>query len=315
MEVFHDYQGDSPRGTAVGIGNFDGVHLGHRRIIGCLQESFGPGTKTGIVTFTPHTRARPGGGGEDLLMTVDQRLDKLAELGVAFCWLCRFDREFSRMTAEEFIRRILMEKLGVAGICVGAGFRFGKGREGTVALLKEIGDEAGFGVREVPTVRIGRLQVSSSNIRKALRQGEAETASRMLGRDYRLTGEVIPGRGEGRRWGYPTANFQPEQLRPAFGVYAAEIEVKNEQFPGLLYLGSRPTFPEQGLKEPLAEAFLFDWKGKLYGRKLKVSLKKRLRGDIRFNNPEALVSQIRDDEFRARRIFAGSGPGLTKTKE
>ncbi len=304
MRTFTTFRKNGLR-PVVGIGNFDGCHLGHRRIIqGVVELAAGRGTP-GVITFRNHTRLGTPGEGNRLLTTTGQRLDWFRRAGVGACWLIDFGRELSSLPPEEFIDRILVGKLGIRGICVGEGFRFGAGRAGTVELLRRRGREEGFPVREIPSVRIGGREVRSSRIREEVRSGRLEAAAALLGRPYCLTGRVVSGWGRGSELGYPTANFIPRQLLPAFGVYAARIEAGFPPAGGILYIGRRPTYASPAPRPPVAEAHIFDWSGRLGGRRIKVSLLKRLREDIKFENEQLLVSRMKEDERQARSLLGG----------
>ena len=302
MKLFTSFRKTSLR-PVVGIGNFDGCHLGHRRILAAVLETAGPEGTGGVITFRNHTRLASPGKGSRLLSTTRQRLDFFREIGLGACWLVDFNRALSSLEPDEFIDRILVEKLGVRGICVGEGFRFGAGRTGSVELLRKRGAKRGFLVRQIPSVRVGGREVRSSLIREEVTAGRLGKANRMLGHPYCLTGRVMKGRGRGRKLGYPTANFFPEQLLPASGVYAARVGAGFEPRPGLLYLGRRPTYPSSRPPPLIAEAHIFDWSGGLGRRRLKVYLLKRLREDITFKNEEELASRIEKDERRARLLL------------
>lgn len=257
----------------------------------------------GIITFAPHSRRAVGKYGNELLTTLPQRLKKFQEGGIAVCWVCDFDARFSRQTARDFVNKILARSLQIKGLCVGEGFRFGQNRRGNISLLKKMGKELGFWVREVPTVKVGAQAVSSSTIRKLVRRGEAGRVFNFLGRDYCLSGRVFRGTGRGKAWGYPTANFYPEQLLPSLGVYAARIQLGKEIYPGILYIGTRPTFSLGEESRIMAEALIFGWRGSLYHRRIKVFLKKRMRGDIKFKDATALLKQIKLDGKRVKRFL------------
>ncbi len=303
MEIYTTFRKTSLR-PVVGIGNFDGCHLGHRKILESVLETAGPDGVGAVITFRNHTRLGSPGGGSRLLTTTRQRLDYFRRFGLAACWLVDFDRSLASLPPDEFIDRILVDKLGIRGICVGEGFRFGSARAGAVERLRQRGREKGFQVREIPSVRIGGREVRSSLIREEVGSGRLDEAARLLGHPYSLTGRVEKGWGRGRGLGYPTANFLPEQLLPAIGVYAARIAAGFAPRPGLLYLGRRPTFPSPSSPALVAEAHILDWSGGLGRRRIKVYLIKRLRGDITFKNKEALVSRMEQDEREARSLFS-----------
>ncbi len=287
-------------GLVVGIGNFDGVHLGHRRIIAAVRKLAGREGTAGIITFNVHTRRSLNHRENKLLTTLEERLELFREEGVEVCWVREFTPRFSRLTPKKFVEEVLVRELKIVGLCFGEGFRFGKDRRGGAGLLRRAGEEYGFRVREVPTLKIAGEPVSSSAIRDLVRRGEVKKAARRLGRDYSLSGKVVRGSGRGKEWGYPTANFFPEQLIPAAGVYASEIELASRTYPGMLYLGTRPTFSGGGM---MAEAHIFGRRGGLYRRRIKVFLKKRVRGDIKFDDSAKLLERIRKDEALIKRIL------------
>ena len=302
MKILSDLNQTFP-GLVVGIGNFDGVHRGHRKIIEAIKKQAGPRGVSGIITFRNHTRLPKEVRANRLLSTIDQRLEYFQAAGIAACWSLEFDNNFADQRPEDFITETLVNRLGIRGICVGEGFRFGGGRRGTVDLLIKMGKESGFKVNEIPIVRIDNREVRSSIIRELIRDGNLKEANNLLGYDYCLTGRVIKGRGRGKSLGYPTANFNPEQLIPGSGVYICRIEAGFGEKPGILYVGTRPTFRDSGDREVIAEAHIFDWTGSLMGKRLKVSLYNRLRKDITFNHSEELSLQIEKDTQEARRYF------------
>ncbi len=298
-------EGFSPRGPdepplAVAIGNFDGVHLGHRAILRRLGALAGEGGISGAITFTPHTRWSRSRGGP-LLTTLEQRFSLLEARGVQVCWLARFERELADLDARSFVEEILVGKLRIRGLCVGFNYRFGRGREGNADLLRSLAASGGFALEVVPPVEVAGRPVSSSLIRELIARGEVETAAVFLGRDHVLTGRIVRGDSLGTGIGWPTANFVPEQFPPAPGVYAALADFGRGDYPALFYLGARPTLGN-GL-ETRAEAHILDWEGDIYGRDIKVRLKKLLREDIKFNSVEELTGQMRLDAVQAREIF------------
>jgi len=302
VKILTDFKSTFP-GLVVGIGNFDGVHRGHRKIIEAIKKQAAPRGVPGIITFRNHTRIHEEGRTNRLLTTFDQRLEYFQTAGIEVCWSLEFDDDFARQRPEDFIAETLVGRLGIRGICVGEGFRFGDGRRGTIALLNEMGRKYGFKVNEIPIVRIDNREVRSSIIRELIREGDLKEANNLLGYDYCLTGLVIKGRGRGKRLGYPTANFNPDQLIPGSGVYVCRIEAGFGEKPGILYVGTSPTFKDSGDREVIAEAHIFDWTGSLVGKRLKVSLYNRLRKDITFNHPEDLSIQIEKDAQEARRYI------------
>lgn len=302
MKILSDFNRTFP-GLVVGIGNFDGVHRGHQKIIDAIKEQAAPEGMPGIITFQRHTRLPKEDRANRLLTTVGQRMEYFQSEGIEACWIVNFNSDFSGQRPDDFIVKTLVERLRIRGICIGEGFRFGSGRRGTVAMLTEMGKEYNFQVSEIPTVRIGEREVRSSVIRELIKDGDLEEANNLFGHDYCLTGQVIKGMGRGKSLGYPTANFHPEQLIPGTGVYVCRIDAGFGERPGMLYVGTRPTFRDSGDREVIAEAHIFDWSGHLTGKRIKVYLNKKLRKDITFNHSTDLSLQIAEDEKEARRYF------------
>ena len=292
-------------GPVVGIGNFDGVHRGHQAIMAILREEAGRGGTPGLITFSQLTREVVGPEPVVALTTLSQRRELFRRAGIKICWVIDFNRGFSRLTPEDFIRKILVRKLGVKGVCVGEGYRFGRSRRGDLRLLRKMGRDLDFRVREVKPVRIDGQRVSSSFIRGLIEAGEVSRAAVFLGRDYCLTGKVVGGNRLGSRRGYATANFYPEQMLPAAGVYAARAEIAEGVFGGMAYVGRRPTLGTREEQLPRAEVHIFNWRRKLYRRRVKVWLKKRVREDIQFSSMDSLYRQIARDEKKIRSLLAG----------
>ena len=305
MRVYTTFDEPKRRRAAlvVGIGNFDGVHRGHVRIIELVRRRAGAAGTAGLITFSPHPRTVVKGEGEAVLTTLRQRLKLFRELGIEACWVVPFDRKLARQDPGRFAAGVLRDRLGVKEICVGEGYRFGRDRSGDVRRLVVLGEELGFTVNEVAAVRDRGVRVSSSAIRKLIGAGEVAAAARLLGRDYSLTGIVVRGEKLAERWGYPTANFAPEQQPPACGVYAARIAVRDILRDGVVYVGRRPTLFGERPRPLLAEAHIFDWEGSLYRRRIKVFLKKRVRGDITFNDLQSLFARVTIDVERARAML------------
>jgi riboflavin kinase/FMN adenylyltransferase len=268
---------------AVALGTFDGVHLGHRRV---LEAAVAAGPTPTVVTFDPHPRLALGYGVE-LLATLDRRLELIGETGVEDTLVVDFDLELAQLAPEEFADRIL-RPIGTEVVVAGASFRFGRGRAGDLALL----EQAGFDARAVPLAE----GVSSSRIRDLLRGGEVERAARLLGRPAEVEGTVVAGDARGGTLGFPTANLRPEPqfLVPGYGIYAGAAE-------GHRAAVSIGTNPHYGGGERRIEAFLLDFAGDLYGRRLVLQLWERLRDERAFESEEELVGQIARDVDATRR--------------
>lgn len=291
------------RGASAAIGNFDGVHLGHRSVID-LARGKGP---VGVVTFEPHPREvfQPGAP-PFRLMRLGARADRLREIGVERLYVLPFDPKFAALTAEQFCAEVLAGALGLAHVVVGEDFRFGAKRSGDAAFLAAAGARLGFGVTVAKLVGGVAGEVSSTAIRAALAAGRAEEAARMLGHLHRVEGVVEHGAKRGRELGYPTINVSMEGLMPPrFGVYAVEVEVKDGphrgRHDGVASLGVRPMFGEN---RPNLETFLFDFSGDLYGARVSVGLVSFQRPELKFDGLPELIAAMRNDEAEARRRLA-----------
>jgi riboflavin kinase/FMN adenylyltransferase len=312
MEIIRDTAScpRPPEGTAVTIGVFDGVHLGHRHVIAEARRLAAElGAKSAVVTFDRHPAAvvRPDSA-PALLTDLDQRLELLASTGVDFALVVHFDEERSRETAEDFVRRELVECLRAKAVVVGADFHFGHGRRGDVALLQTMGQEHGFevdGLQLMASAAADARVVSSTAIRSALAAGDVDGANRMLGRPHEVRGTVQAGDRRGRELGFPTANVGvPEEiLLPADGIYAGwYLRPDGVALPAAISLGRRPTFYDDQ-KYSLLEAHILDIDGDLYGESARVRFVARLRGEEKFGSLEALVAQIEADVARTRDLL------------
>ena len=291
-------------GASVALGNFDGVHLGHRSVIDLARR---PGLPLGIVTFEPHPREFFAPDAPAFrLMDAGARAHRLEKLGVDRLYELPFDHRLAGMTAEDFVTQVLVGGLGVAHVTVGADFCFGKGRKGNTAMLAAMGAEAGFGVTVAPILEAEGEGISSTAIRTALADGRPRDAARMLGHWHRIEGPVLHGEKRGRELGYPTANMAVEGLHlPRLGVYAVKVDVltgpQAGSYGGAASLGVRPMFGEN---RPNLETFLFDFAGDLYGQVLSVAFVDFLRPEMVFDGLPGLVAQMQADCARARTILA-----------
>lgn len=306
MQTLTHWTGIDPalRGASVALGNFDGVHRGHRAVIDAARR---PGLPLGVVTFEPHPREffqpdQPG----FRLMNAETRRNRLARLGVERLYELPFDATLASFTAEAFCAAVLGAGLGVKHVVVGADFCFGKGRLGTAQTLVDLGQTLGFEVSVLPLLSEGSGAISSTAIRAALGAGDLDSATAMLGHRHRIDGPVLHGAKRGRELGYPTANMDVSGLHlPRLGVYAVKVEVLDGPFKGchdgVASLGVRPMF---GVNQPNFEVHLFDFKGDLYGTHLSVALVAFLRDEARFDGLEALITQMDADSARARALLA-----------
>jgi riboflavin kinase/FMN adenylyltransferase len=300
------------------IGNFDGVHLGHQRIFQRVKEKTKEtGGESIAYTFEPHPLQLLKPEREPfLLLPLAERLRLIEEMGIDVAICARFTREFASLTAEEFVRDILHEQIRVRQVFVGQNTTFGRDREGSVSLLKELGRRFGFAVEAVEAVEVGGDVVSSSRIRRFVRQGDVGAAAGMLGRYPIILGKVIHGHGRGAgKLGFPTANLNPPAavLFPKPGIYAVWAVHEGRRFPAVANLGWNPTFHDQKFS---VEVHIFNFGEDIYGQPLRVEFVERLRDELTFPGPGELILQIERDVERAKKILGSGekclGPGSGK---
>ena len=291
--------GDRP--SAVTIGFFDGVHLGHRQVIGrTVDAARERGLDAVAVTFDRHPREVFSPGREPrLLTTVERKIDLIATTGVDRLVVLEFTDEFSRWTGEEFVDRVLVEGLAARHVVVGNNFTFGYRAEGTVEVLAELGRADGFDVDGVGLMTLGDRVLSSTSIRQALTEGDLRWPEEALGRRFVLDGRVVRGAGRGTGLGWPTANLQtlPRLLLPGEGVYAGRALHRDSGYRAAINVGTNPTFGQEPVH---LEAFLLDFSGDLVGEPLAIEFWERLRDEVRFESVEALSAKIAEDVQRTR---------------
>ena len=292
--------------NVVSVGTFDGVHLGHRELIRKIVElARNEDAMSTIVTFDPHPREilNPGDSRIKRLTTMEERAAELAALGIDQLVLIPFDRDFSLMDSATFIREVVWRQIGVSHFVIGYDHQFGKDRKGTVHTVRSAGRELGFLTTVFPRQDKGDEAVSSTRIRTLLQNGDVQGANDLLGRAYRLSGSVVRGDGRGRTIGFPTANLRitdSRKLIPAHGVYAVRVLIGDQSHPGVVNLGTRPTFDHS---LPTVEAHLLNYQGNLYGCELQLHFVKRLRDERRFESVDALKEQIARDCEQAVRAL------------
>ena len=303
------------RGTAVTIGAYDGVHLGHRAVLGELRRrADAGGYESVVVTFDRHpaTVVRPGSA-PGLLTDLDQKLELLAATGdVDLTVVIRFDKERSQEEAEHFVTSVIVDSLDAREIVVGEDFHFGRGRGGNVGLLRRLGAGMGFGVVGLGLVEVPGIDrpLSSTAIRALLGDGDVVAAARLLGRCHEVRGVVVDGDRRGRQMGFPTANVAvpPGILLPAEGIYAGWYRRPGgTDHPAAVSLGRRPTFHLPG-SPPVLEAYLLDFEDDLYGEAAIVRFVARIRSEERFESPEGLILRIAQDVEDTRALLAAAGP-------
>jgi len=303
MKIYHQLADfHPPRYSVVTSGTFDGVHLGHQKILGRLKElAERKQGETVLLTYWPHPRLilQPEDNSLRLLTTLTEKVKLLEEMGVDHLIILPFTKELSQMRSEEFIREILVEKIQTKTLVIGYDHKFGKNREGSFEYLKSHSHLFGFDMEEISRQDVDDLAVSSTKIRTALAQGDISTANKYLGRPYDLSGQVVKGQQIGRSLGFPTANIQIAEdykLLPRDGAYAVHAEVNSIQYKAILNIGDRPTV--DGQKKTI-EAHLIDFEGDLYGQELRVYFQEFLREEERFESLDALKNQLVIDRERA----------------
>ncbi len=289
-----------PKQPVVTTGTFDGVHLGHKTIIDRLIESAKQmNGESVVITFDPHPRQvlYPNDQSLKLLQSINDKASRLEALGIDHLLVLKFDKSFSELSSEDFIRNILVDAVGTKKLVVGYDHHFGKNREGSFESLRKQGLIHGFSVEEIPAHDIDQVAVSSTAIRKALSLGEIKTANNYLGYQYALTGEVIQGNQMGRQLGFPTANLRIShalKLIPASGVYAVTVQVQGRTMHGMLNIGYRPTLTNDN--ELTCEVHILDFSSDIYGETLQVQFVARIRDEKRFSSKDELVNQLQEDQ-------------------
>jgi len=291
-------------GSFVTIGNFDGVHLSHRFICRKLaDEAKNAGAKSLVITFDPHPKMilHPDIRPFYLITTLEEKLKLLEDCGIDGTLVIPFSLDYSRMTAEEFVREFLGRSLAIKKIIVGHDYTFGQGKKGNSDYLISSGREMGFTVEVVDAVKMGDNIISSTLIRNLIIKGDFKMVTALLGRCYNVAGIVVSGRGRGVGLGFPTANIEPEkELLPPAGIYAAFVEVEGKRFMAALNIGEKPTFADYTFT---FEVHLLDFSGDLRGKRLNTEFVEKLRDIIKFDSPERLKTQIAADVEKAKSIL------------
>lgn len=300
MKVIDDLsEKHSFRNAVVTSGTFDGVHVGHRKILKhVIDLANSSGGESVVITYWPHPRfvLGNGWGSLKLLTTFAEKADVLAESGIDFLVKLPFTRKFSEMSSKSFIEDILINKIGTKKLVIGYDHRFGKNREGSFDYIKENQRQFGFDVDEIPRHDIDNVTVSSTKIRQALAEGQIEESSKLLGRDFSINGIVVKGDQLGRTMGFPTANISVQEefkLIPRDGVYAVTVTINGETFKGMLNIGKRPTL--NGAKHQI-EVNIFNFSKDIYGLNVGIQFKKFLRAEAKFEGLDALKKQLYNDK-------------------
>lgn len=301
MKIFHDLTAinDIPN-PVLTIGTFDGVHVGHQKILQQVKmEAEKIGGESVLFTFFPHPRMvlYPESHGLKLLQTQEEKMAKLERVGVENCIVYPFTFDFSRLSAIEFVRDILVNKLQIKKLVIGYDHQFGKNREGNIQFLKEICEVYGFDVIEIPAQDIDAVNVSSTKIRNAILGGDIAKANEYLGEKFELTGTIVHGQAIGKTIGFPTANIRVNsdlKLIPGNGVYAVGVNVKDSHYFGMLNIGNRPTVNDSA--DRTIEVHILDFSGEIYAEEITVKFIDKLRDEKQFMDLQELQNQLKEDE-------------------
>ncbi len=300
METIHNISHfkDLPFQTVITIGTFDGVHIGHRKILERLiNNAKNTNLKSTVLTFFPHPRMVLQKDVDiKLLNTLEEKKQILETLGLDYLIVHPFTKEFSRLSATEFVRDILVNSLKVKKVIIGYDHRFGRNRNANIQDLITFGNALDFEVEEISAQEIDDVSVSSTKIRSALKEGDIETANSYLGYNYMLTGTIKKGKGLGKKFGFPTANLHIEEaykLIPKTGAYVVKSEIDGKEYFGMMNIGYNPTV--DGTDKSI-EINFFDFDGNLYGEKIQVQLLHRIRDEFKFNSVEELKEQLKKDK-------------------
>jgi riboflavin kinase/FMN adenylyltransferase len=308
MHVIHGHKHVPPehRGASIAIGNFDGVHRGHRALIREAKATArAKGAPSAAMVFEPHPREffQPNEV-QFRLTTLTRKLAIFEKLGLDLVFVEPFDAELAALPAEAFIERVLVAGLGATHVVIGYDFYFGHKRSGNPELMLRSGEELGFGVTVMPPIAEDGAVFSSSGVRLHLAQGDVKGVTHMLGEPWRVSGRVIGGAKRGTGMGFPTANVpMPKGTTLGHGIYAVRTYLDGRTYDAAAYLGTRPTFDDG---HPVLEVFLFDFNGDIYGREIEVEFIDFIRADRRFRSPEELVEQMEADIAQAKAVLAAN---------
>jgi riboflavin kinase/FMN adenylyltransferase len=309
MKIYHHIDDFVPvKNAVVTIGTFDGVHLGHRKIISRIRELADvSGGETVVLTFFPHPRMilHPEDESIKLINTIKEKAELLEQLGIDHLIITPFSRDFSNQPPEDYIRDVLVNKIGTKKIVIGYDHRFGKDRQGGLNDLLHLAPAHGFNVIEIPEQDINEVAISSTRIREALLNGDIDLANEFLGYSFFITGKVIRGDQIGRQIGYPTANILVEErykLIPSDGIFAVKVQVEEKEYSGMAYIGSRPTV--NGMTRNI-EVNIFDFNKEIYNQPIRMEFYHFVRHDAKFSSLDELKEQLGRDRVDVMKFFSG----------
>lgn len=308
MNVYrHINEFSSKKNVVITTGTFDGVHLGHKKIIEQVVSAAKKiSGESVILTFFPHPRMvlYPESNDLKLLNTIDERIELLKDSGIDHLIIHPFSMEFSRITSLDFVRDILVNKLNTKRLVIGYDHHFGKNREGSFQHLKEYGPLYGFEVEEIPAQEIQQINISSTKIRNSLLIGEIRAANQFLGYPYFINGTVVDGDKIGRELGFPTANIKVDEaykLIPGNGVYAVKVNIEQQSFTGMLNVGNRPTLNGE---EETIEVNIFNFNEQIYNKPIRIEFFEKIRNEIKFNELSELQQQLNNDKQKVLQLFS-----------
>ena len=307
MKVHYGVENIEIKCPVVTIGSFDGVHLGHACVIQHLKEKASSiDGESAIISFEPHPREvlYPREQKIGILTTLEEKITILEKYGVDHLIILKFTLEFAQQSYNDFVKKILIDKLKIKGLVVGYDHRFGKDRAGNFENLQELANEYGFFLEKEVVFEEDNVNVSSTKIRNALTVGDITTVNRFLGYSYSVTGEVVYGHHLGHKIGFPTANIQvsdERKLLPAIGVYAVKVIIEQAIFNGMLNIGIRPTVSNDG--QVSCEVYIFDFNRDLYGKNITINFIDRIRGERKFNDIEELRAQLQKDKEKILKLL------------
>ena len=310
MKIYHNINNFEAKNPVVTIGTFDGVHLGHQKVIARLKEFARKHHGESVIfTFHPHPRlvTAPNEGNLRLLTTIEEKKQLFEKSGIDHLIVYPFTKTFSELSYSSFVKNILVDKLKTRCLVVGYDHRFGKNREGSFEYLKECAKSYNFKIEKLDALLIDEAHVSSTRIRNALEDGDVEQANKFLGYRFTLHGTVVEGQRVGRKMGFPTANIEasdPHKLIPGYGVYAVEIILSGEKYGGMLNIGTRPTFNNNADNRSI-EVHIFNFSGDIYNKEITLIFEAKIRNEKKFSGPEALVEQLKKDKETALEILSG----------
>lgn len=303
MEVIYGFDKLTPffNESIVAIGNFDGIHLGHQKILHFLAKKAKKHSLFSLVlTLSPHPEKILGHKRIKMIQTIDQRVKEIKKFDIDAVLIVPFDKKFSSLSGEDFIQKIIVDTLRARGVIVGENFHFGKNREGDISLLRHLASRYNYQVYSVPPVIKDGEIISSSLVRSLLEEGKIEKANVILGRLYEIEGKVIKGKSRGKILGFPTANIKTENEIVPHGVFITTAKIESETFPSVTNVGSRPTFDRQ---ETNIESYIINFHRNLYGKQIRINFIKKIRDEIKFKVPVDLSKQIKRDRETAKAYF------------